>query len=713
MLALFMMLSCQPAATDTDDVPAIITPPTRSCRALLEVDKPPTTQTIQVAGAFNDWLPATLTDEDGDGVFSRDLGELAAGIYPYKLVLDGEWEEPPPDVYTMWEGGFENRKLKVEDCQQPELSPISGQTTPTGTLNATFQYTRSVDGSPLGEVTATVGGMSVVPSVDEQTGLISIDVSNLPAGKHSVHMEADGATAFLPLWVEDTPYDWSQGVLYFVFTDRFRDGFDDGTTATAGAIDGTDYAGGDLTGALDAMEEGYFEDLGVTSIWLSPVYENPDGAFSGSFGYLYTGYHGYWPVEAKSVEERIGGGQALHDFVDAAHDRGIRVLLDTVLNHVHEEHEYIVDHPEWFTSDPCPCTTDAGECNWDTNPLGCWFTDYLPDLDYRNPEVVEQVVQDTLWWVEEYDIDGLRVDAAKHMDHVVMRTMALEIQRRFEQAGGAEFYLVGETFTGQGGQGLIMDYVADYELDGQFDFPLLYPIRNAVGQSQGWRALADEVNASNNAYGTDVHRMSVFMGNHDVGRYVTDMTGCDGYDPYTTLFQYCWDPLDDGASSDITEWQWKVINTYAMSYAFVVTQPGVPLLYYGDDIALAGAGDPDNRRMMPWSDLSLAQQTLRQRMQQLGQTRNQVTALHTGERRELWVDDTLYVYARHTSDGAAIVALHIGDSVRTTDVPIPEDLNLNGASFDNADALDNPRVEAVHDNVLTLTLAPWEYVVLH
>ncbi len=492
--------------------------------------------------------------------------------------------------------------------------------------------------------------------------------------------------------------------MYYLFLDRFADGGESGFPSTEGSEYGTDWMGGDLVGAKQKLESGYFEDLGVRTIWLSPLNENPEGAFIGNGGHYYTGYHGYWPTEPRQVEQRLGTTEvdsdtALREFIDLAHDRGIRVLLDVVLNHVHEEHTYLDEHPEWFTAEPCICTTDPGECNWDTNPLGCWFTDYLPDLDYRNPEIVNQLTNDLIWWTDTYDIDGFRVDAAKHMDHVILRTLSMRLRDRYETSGGAPFYLVGETFTGQGGQSLISDYVAPYELDGQFEFPLLYPIRNVFGHDQSFHVLADEVELSDSVYGDSVQFMSPFLGNHDVARFATDITGCDN----PLLFEGCSDVLENNTSGSA-----DLEDRLALAFAFVLTQPGVPLVYYGDEIGLAGAGDPDNRRLMPWQ-WSDSQAELHDRIATIAGWRTELESLKTGDRQTLTVGDDVYAYARQSPSGeVAIVVLHKGDEETDITVPVPIHLDVEGATLR---ALDGGSA-FVDEGQLTLHLQPWEARVL-
>jgi glycosidase len=121
-----------------------------------------------------------------------------------------------------------------------------------------------------------------------------------------------------------------------------------------------------------------------------------------------TGYHGYWPVKARQVDPRIGGDAALSALVAEAHEHGIRILMDYVVNHVHQDHEYYQQHPDWFRTG-CVCGTQ--DCDWTGKRLECLFTPYLPDVNWTVPEAGEQLVDDAVWWLDSFDLDGLRADA--------------------------------------------------------------------------------------------------------------------------------------------------------------------------------------------------------------------------------------------------------------------------------------------------------------
>ncbi len=701
--------------------------PIRSCSTIVEHLAPGAAE-VQLAGPFTEWDTAPITLEAlGDGRFRTSLS-LPPGEHPYKFIVDGTWdwqdmsEAPPPvDFLTHWVGGSENRNLVVGDCQVPLLEVVSAESDASG-VRAALRFVRGADGSPLdpASVRVRVGSVDVTPEIDLSAGLITVDAPDLRSGKHSIWVWASDEAGrpveeeplYLPLWVEDAPFVWQDATMYFVFTDRFRDSDAGAAEPIAVPVPGVptiaNYQGGDFRGVTDAIEEGYFDALGVNLLWLSPVQENPDGDYIAvDREHDFSGFHGYWPSHARQIEFRwgdVGGDSAtrLHELIGAAHDRGIRVLFDVPLNHVHQDHEYVDRFPEWFRAEPCTCTSDPGPCNWDTNPIYCWFIDYLPDLDFKNHAIVEQVGEDLEWLVSTFDVDALRIDAAKHMDHVIMRRIALRLNERIDARGGAPLYLVGETFTHVDGHGLIMDYVSDSELDGQFDFPLLWPIRDAFAYGGSFRDLADRRRIGEERYGAFYTWMSPFLGNHDIPRFSALLfEGGAGIDP--------WADIPDPMEAGLNDGTWNSINRMSLAFLFVLTQPGIPLIYYGDEIGLYGGGDPDNRRPMRWGDLSEAQEILLDRVRAVGRARADHAALRRGRFHELWADGDVLIYARVHGDEVAIVAMNKGEG-GSRNVPIPADLGLEARRL--ADVLGGSVDVRVSGGNATFTLADWQYAIL-
>ncbi len=718
----FLCVACPQFEEPTDDnAPSNTNQPTTNqnnhevpedllCEVELEFTQAQDADTVAVAGPFNDWaLDADEMDHSGNAW--RHSLELEPGHHPFKYVIDGAFEaDPPPFVYTHWSGDSENRNLVVDDCSRPSFDVEYIEIDDQGRVSAELQFLPGVDGDSLDADTLqiTLGDLEIDADVDDHQ--ISVDHELDDFGKFSFRARAadeEGRPTlqnplWIPLWHEEQAFDWFDAIIYLIFTDRFRQA----GSSPLGPIDGVpsiaNYKGGNFPGITEAIEEDHFHELGVNALWLNPINENTNLAQSGSFDdNVYTGYHGYWTVDPLRAETRFGdieqsGDEALHEMIEAAHDRGIRVIFDLVLNHIHEDHIYCQENPTWCEP-TCVCG-DQG-CGWDEQTLICQFAPYLPNLNYRNHDIVERVVDDAMALIEKFDVDALRIDAAKHMEHVIMRTIRLRINE-LEQKGAAPFYIVGETFTGEFGHDVIMDYVADWELHGQFDFPLLYPIRRTFGQDASFEELETGLERSEDAYGETYPWHSPFLGNHDIPRFVTEMVGNDD-----GPFGNTQDLMADGPENSIDQ-QW-IIDRLSMAHAFLLTIPGIPLLYYGDEIGLAGGPDPDNRRMMSW-DWNANQTALLENIRELGQLRGDVPALRTGDRRELWIDHDFYAYSRDDGEGRrALIAMNKSEDQRTETVILPEDWSDSATLSDHLSAAS---VDA-EDGEVQITLDSWQYAI--
>jgi neopullulanase len=693
------------------------TPMIRPCTTRVLFNGGESASKVTMSGEFNGWDKDATPLVRKDGAWVAEL-DLEPGQYAYKYVVDDAYEESvPPDVYTKWDGGFENRALIVPDCAIPRWEVVRKEVDAQGKITAVLQFQSAASGARIDPATleVSVGRQAVQPQVDAATGRVTVTYEAPKPGKYTIRATAkdtageqtEQAPLWLPLWVESgEPFVWQDATMYLVFTDRFLD-TDNGSPVTpiTGTAPIAGYMGGDFRGVKEKIESGYFDELGVNLLWLSPIYENSEKAWIGGDGVnSFTGYHGYWPIDPLKSETRYGDAEAdsdtrLKEVIDAAHARGIRVLFDVVHNHVHEDHVYCKENPSWCAK---TCTCGGPGCGWDDVPLTCQFAPYLPDLSYRNHDILTRQVSDTLKLAEKFDVDGLRVDAAKHMDHIIMRTLRMRMNE-LEEQGAAPFYTVGETYTFTDGHGLIMQYVADYELHGQFDFPLMYPIRDVFGHGGSFRALEAAVGTSERVYGDAYKWMSPFLGNHDIPRFVTESLGNDN-DPWSSSL----DVMAQGPADSIVDAQWNIINRLSMAFAFLLTQPGVPLIYYGDEIGLAGSADPDNRRMMKW-DWNAGQRELLGRVRGIGKARQALAPLRRGDRKELWVDDSLYVYARYTGPGqAVIIAMNKGEGTRTEVVTIPSELGLLNKRFKS---VNSTRELTVNGAGASVTLDAWEYAI--
>ncbi len=456
-------------------------------------------------------------------------------------------------------------------------------------------------------------------------------------------------------------FDWRDGVMYFVFVDRFFNGDkgNDSKNPNAQVADIANWAGGDWKGVTQKIQEGWFKDLGVNVLWLTVPMDNTDAAELGDDGKLYTAFHGYWPRDIQATNSHFGSMADLKTLVDTAHAQGIQVVLDYAMNHVHKESPLFKDHADWFyklNGGGGDCVCGASVCPWDgPSAIWCWFRDYLPDFNFNNAAARKASIDNVMWWMEQSGADGLRLDAIKHVDGPWLTDLRQRLNTELEPKRGQHIWLVGETYTGD--QNLIKSFVDPCtKLDGQFDFP--------------WRALLDEVvllrkgkmadlesfmNKNDTFYGADAV-MSPFAGNHDLPRLIH-------YASDPPLFDNVWDAGKGSAWNNppgVVQ-DAKAYQRVAVAMALLMTNRGVPLIYYGDELGLAGAGDPDNRRMMPWAGWTDPQKQLLAQMKKLGQLRKDLSALRRGVRTTEWIGQDAWVYRMSDDKGSVYVAINRGD----------------------------------------------------
>lgn len=627
----------------------------------------PDTESVYVAGDFNGWDPqATALNDLGGGAFELEL-DLDPGHYSYKFVEVGypggaraeQWTCDPTAPYQQCDAGYSwnrtcalgdgcNSLLVVPACDQPELAL---------TL---LDIDRDANTAHLG-LEATAGTMTI--TVDGETvhsgePVDTFETGALDDGRHTIRvfLETDQGAAeplYVPFWTDDR--DWQSGLMYYVFVDRFANGdltldFAEGTTHHQ-----TDYLGGDWQGVIDRLD--YLDELGVTVIWLTAPQDNGSGAWGTSCTEDYSGYHGYWPSDAFGVEEHFGDEELLRVLIDEAHARDMRVLTDWVANHVHEDHPYATDHPEWF-NDLLVCQGDV----WQTDPEVCWFDSFLPDFKYYDAEPLLQSVDDAVWWVKEYELDGYRVDAVKHMPHSVFFNFQSRVQAEIEHTavgGDEEFYTVGETFTGD--RGTIGAYVNPDELDAQFDFTLYWSILSTLGRGEG--SLQDlEGTFADSEAAYDGYLMSTFLGNHDVERFIAHASG-----EVNSLYGdgACPDGDNIRGPDQSPDWDEPYLRLQ-LAWTWLLTHEGLPLVYYGDEIGLPGYHDPDNRQMMRW-EFSSREQEVFEHVRALGQARQVHPALSTGDRVTWWEESDVLAWARVDGDSEMVAAVNRSWTDRSLD----------------------------------------------
>lgn len=508
-------------------------------------------------------------------------------------------------------------------------------------------------------------------------------------------------------------FDWRDTVMYFAMIDRFEDG-DGQKFPVPGATGGyaptaasAQYEGGDFRGLKNRL--GYLADLGVTSLWMSAPFENRNepgaSVYPNADRNQYSGYHGYWPSPAAidfsnpdapqprpQVESRYGTEADLKELIDAAHNsesanqQGIKVLFDYVMKHVDINSGLYKARPDWFTKLNGQLRICGPDNLWD-DPFWstrCSFTDYLPGFDFYRPEVRKWSIDDAVWWAKEFKVDGLRLDAIKHVPMEWLYELRQRLNQTFEEPAGGRFYLVGETFDYFNRDNLKRFVDSQSMLDGQFDFPFKKEACQALFAAEGNLAgFAQWLEGNDRYYDRGLKNPSLmvnWLGNHDVPRAIhfasRQLRDCtEG-----STVANGWSSQQFQQPTDAAPYE-----RLAVAYAVMFTSPGIPLLYYGDEIGLAGGGDPDNRRMMVWNEKELNPQQikLREKVRKLARLRAEYQALGRGQRHTTFADRDAWVYTMGgcTEQEAVIVVINKADTWKT--VPLPgsrfEDLLEGGA----------------------------------
>ncbi|MGI8788211.1 MAG: alpha-amylase family glycosyl hydrolase [Pyrinomonadaceae bacterium] len=448
-------------------------------------------------------------------------------------------------------------------------------------------------------------------------------------------------------------------VIYFLLPDRFSDGDESNNDPqkSKGLYDrakGRFYHGGDLQGVIDKLP--YIKSLGATAIWTTPVYDNNDKldykeSYADENGVKQptTGYHGYGAVDFYSVDEHLGDMAKLRELVEKAHALGIKVIQDEVVNHTSPHHVWANDPPTatWLNGTP----ENHLNNNWQKwtamNPratfqtqarnIDGWFVDLLPDINQHDPEAEKYLIQNTLWWLANTGFDSIRMDTLPHVPRTFWEKWMTALKREYPNVN-----VLGELFDGdpallayfQGGR-RGSDGV-DTKIDTLFDYGLFNPLRAAFAGGQPIRGVS-QMFAHDWLY-PNPNVLATFIGNHDMLRFMSEK----------------------GAT----------VEGLKMAQTLIMTSRGTPILYYGDEIAMRGEGDPDNRKDFPGGfagdarnaftekDRTTEENDVWNHVALLGKLRQQLLPLREGKSLDLLDEEQQTAYARVTENQAVLMVFN-------------------------------------------------------
>jgi cyclomaltodextrinase len=651
-------------------------------------------KSVKVRGSLNFWNASLSKMKQEDSIWMETF-ELSPGEYQYLLVVDGKEIRDPSNIDSINNnmGGY-NSLLKVGQYKQEDLPFIKTVSFTDAEINlkGNIKLTGIYGFWQNEAIKVVTEGNSISLKIPQKAKMLKRSFIR------AIGFNAQGISndILIPLEYGKVIVDASKltrsdrqtMIMYFMMVDRFNNGekSNDHPVKDPQISPKVNYFGGDIAGIILKEKEGYFKDLGVNTLWLSPISQNPIKAY-GRYPKPFTtfsGYHGYWPVSSTTIDYRFGTENEFKDLIKVAHDENMNVLLDYVAHHVHELHPVYKLHPDWVTDLYLPDGTLNTE-KWDEYRLTTWFDTFLPTLDTRRPEVVNPMTDSALFWVTHYGIDGFRHDATKHVDELFWRTLTKKL--KLATNCSPMIYQIGETY---GSHELIGSYISTGMLDAQFDFNV-YDDAVAVfsRSSEPFERLKNSLNESLRFYGYH-NLMGYITGNQDRPRFISYAGGALSFTEDTKLAGWT---RNVGVGDSIA------YDKLKMLHVFDLTIPGIPVIYYGDEIGMPGANDPDNRRMMKFDQLTVMETDVKQVVQYLNHLRMNSMPLLFGDLQFLESNNNTMAFMRTYFDQIDLVVFNKGDKFETVKLAEPDFMNKT------LDAHFNQKI-SMNNDTLVIDLKP-------
>lgn len=430
--------------------------------------------------------------------------------------------------------------------------------------------------------------------------------------------------------------DWPDDILYFVLIDRYADGDSTNNRRVERSNPGG-FHGGDLKGLTQHLDE--LADLGITALWINPVQKQiPRSPFASAPGipeFKHSGFHGYWIDDFTALEPQFGSLDDLKHLVEEAHKRNIKVLLDVVYNHA----GYGSGYESRSTSDG-QSWLRAGEGNCEVDAIKC-AVGGLPDFKTELPEVRDYLLNANIALARQAGVDGFRLDTFKHVE----TDFWLEHRRRMRAELGKDFFLLAEYW---GGTASSLDvFFEQDEIDAGFDFSFKGSCEafvNGRGRTVAYGSYLGSRHKVRKGY-----LLAHYLSSHDEPMALHNLNGDK--------------------------------DKFRICAAIQMTSAGLPVIYYGEEVARAGSVWPLNRTDMPWGERDIRpgkgqarDESMREYYKALLRIRRHHPALSRGDYTMLsGPQDAVLAYIRHdsTSDDNVLVLVNRDDKEAAADFMLP------------------------------------------
>jgi len=515
-------------------------------------------------------------------------------------------------------------------------------------------------------------------SIESDTAAVIVKGSNASANGHYlfIHLQLSpdlkpgnaqleiktpngSATVQFPLLARANPSGHFEGfsrddVIYLIMPDRFADGDPSNDNPPglppANRANPMAFHGGDLRGIREHL--GYLHDLGVTTLWLTPVWKNTD-----------SDYHGYHPVDFYAVDEHMGTMQDYQSLVADAHKLGMKVLIDYVVNHTGPHHPWANDPPTatWFHGTPANHLNASYKFNGLVDPhaspreylstLDGWFANKLPDLNPDDPPLATYLAQNALWWTEIATLDGFRLDTFPYSSRQFWsgwHARLHEVYPHINDIGEVADPDSSITAFFEGGRKQF-DGI-DTGLTTVFDFPMRDALRDTTLRGDSMQKIITVL--QHDEFYPHPEMLVTFFGNHDNMRFMGEKNSSP--------------------------------QKLKAAFSLLLTLRGIPQIYAGDEIAMDGGADPDNRHDFPGgfpgdprnaftaAGRTREQQDVFSHVQALLTLRRNHPALRTGKQWHIGWDDSYYAFLRDFPDEKLFVVYNNASKTRALEIPLAD-----------------------------------------
>ena len=459
--------------------------------------------------------------------------------------------------------------------------------------------------------------------------------------------------------------------IYYLMVDRFSDKNKmNNFQSTDLSIDNSlKFHGGDLSGILKKINNGYFDRLGISSILISPIQSNPDSSFRESRLPFkkQMGFDGSWPIEPTAIDPRFGTDEDLKLVVTAAHKKDMKIFMEYIAGHTHINHLYHELFPGWY----------------DIDPSG-WEESFLPQLELTDNNLIEQISLDVGYWLNEFELDGFFTNVNHSLSYGFSRGYNTSI----DSARGKDIFqsikysdLLEST----------PEFINPREFESELNFPLYLIARDHFsGINTNFIELNNFIIDNLNLY-RPINLMTTFTSIDNQPRFISVAESQATYD-------------SQNASGSPIRIEDPV--SYEKLFMFMVMNnslPGVPLLYYGDEYGQVGGNGADSKRDMKFqNELSISESYLKERVSKLNLLRKDYPALSIGDFIVLRESEEFTVWLKSYYNEKILIFFNLQDKVIEKNISLPfETHELVSLLDNNIITLDNP-------NMASLIIPPYK-----